>query len=316
MSGAPDLEAGIRAYLARIDQQAGALPAPRSVEERRWFTERRHSVWRMPPPDSVRILDWWIALEGREVPIRIYRREGASRPPVVLYFHGGGFVASSYVTHDAITWGLAQQTGALVVSVNYRRAPENPYPAAPQDCYAALEWVVRHADLLDADASRIAVAGDSAGGCLAAVVAGMTLDRGGPPLRMQALLYPCVDTRSDRPSMNADCDPMLSKASMAWFWDAYLQGNVQTVDPMAVPMRRNSLAGLPPAFLAVGEFDPLRDETEEYASRLRGDGVAAECRVVPGCIHGFYRARFVSEVARAEFDRLCDALVDALLNRA
>jgi acetyl esterase len=169
-----------------------------------------------------------------------------------------------------------------------------------------------NADLLDADSSRLALAGDSAGGCLATVVAGMAAQRYGHALRMQALLYPCLDTRTDRQSMQADRDPMLRAETMQYFWNTYLEGCLTSTDALAVPMRRDSLAGLPPAFLAVGEFDPLLDETEEYARRLRQDGVATEFRRVEGCIHGFYRARFVSDMARVEFDHLCLALRRAL----
>ncbi len=308
----PDVEPGIRAYLERIEREFGPMPEAKTIEERRWFTERRHGVWRAPPPDDIAVQDWWIGAEGREVAIRMFRRKDVRRPPVIVYLHGGGFVASSYVTHESITWGMARQTGALVVSVSYRRAPENPYPAAPLDCLVALEWVHNHAHLIDADPTRIAVAGDSAGGCLATVLAAQAIERRFEPLRLQALLYPCVDTRFDRPSMLADVDPMLPVASMRYFWEAYLEGRLETTDPQAVPMRRTSLADLPPAFLVVGEFDPLRDETIAYAERLRADGVPTELRVVPRLIHGFYRARFVSDIARAEFDHLCAALSKAL----
>lgn len=307
-----DFEPGIRKYLERIEREVGTLPPPRSIEERRWFTEKRHSVWKVPAPDDVSWFDWWIGQAGHEIPIRVYRPTAAGGLPVVLYIHGGGFVASSYATHDAITWGIARQSGALVVSVNYRRAPENPYPAALNDCLAALDWITAHADLLGADPQRIAVVGDSAGGCLATVVAARCAERGGHGLRMQALLYPCLDTRFDRRSMIEDRDPMLSREAMRFFWSAYLEGRLDTKDPNAVPMRRESLSGLAPAYLVVGEFDPLRDETMEYAERLDRDGVTADCQVVPGCIHGLFRARFVSEVARKEFDRLCEALRRAL----
>jgi len=237
-----DFESGIQKYLERIEREVGALAAPRSIEERRWLTEARHSVWKVPAPEDVSWFDWWIGLPGHEIPIRVYRPQASRRLPVVLYIHGGGFVASSYATHDAITWGIARQSDALVVSVNYRRAPENPYPAAPKDCLAALDWIIAHADLLGADPQRIAVAGDSAGGCLATVLAANCADRGRPELRMQALLYPCLDTNFDRRSMLDDRDPMLSREAMRFFWSAYLDGRLDTNDPNAVPMRRASFA--------------------------------------------------------------------------
>ncbi len=309
----PVFEPGIAAYLRRIQAECGDLPAPRSIEERRFQTEQRHSVWKRPAPETVTGFDWWVGLPGREIGVRVQRRRDAKGVlPVVLYLHGGGFVASSYVTHDAITWGLAEGTGALVVSANYRRAPENPFPAAPEDCFGVLGWIIRNAALLGADARRIAVAGDSAGGCLATVLAMTARDRGGPELRLQALLYPCVDTDFARPSYRRDADPMLPAAAMRFFWQQYLQDDLSTDDPLAVPMRAGWLTGLPPAYLAVGEHDPLRDETEEYAQRLAEAGVPTECRVFMGAGHGFLRARFVSEPARAEFEALCSALRAAL----
>jgi acetyl esterase len=305
-------EPGIRAYLKRIRDTVPIHPKPRDIEERRRNTERTHSVWKRPAPDHIETLDWWVGLPGREVSIRLYRRRGIERPPVVLYLHGGGFVASSYVTHDTVTWGLAEQTGALVISVNYRRAPENPYPAATDDCFAVLDWVARHGEFLDADTTRIAAVGDSAGGCLATALAMLVRDRGGPPLRLQALLYPGIDPDITRESHRRDLDPMLRTDMMDCFWDAYLPGARDTRDPIAVPIRATRLDGLPPAYIAVGEFDPLLDETRAYAGMLRDAGVPVAYREVAGSIHGFLRARFASDSARVEFDRLCAAIVEAL----
>lgn len=309
-------EPGIQAYLKRIRDTVPIHPKPRDIEERRRNTERTHSVWRVPAPDHIETFDWWVGLPGREVSIRLYRRKGVEHPPVLIYLHGGGFVASSYVTHDSITWGLAEQTGALVISVNYRRAPENPYPAAPEDCFGVLEWVAHHGDWLEADTSRIAVVGDSAGGCLATALAMLVRDRGGPPLRFQGLLYPGIDPDLSRPSHRRDLDPMLRTDMMDYFWDAYLPGRRDTRDPVAAPIRATRLDGLPPAYIAVGEFDPLHDESEEYARMLRAAGVLVEFRRVAGSIHGFLRARFVSESARNEFDRLCSEVSRALTGNA
>jgi acetyl esterase len=301
-------EAGIEAYLQRIRETVGIHPKPNNIEERRRNTDRTHSVWRRPAPDTIDIVNWWVGLPGREVPIRLYRRKDVRRPPVVLYMHGGGFVASSYDTHDTITWGLAEATGALVISVHYRRAPENPFPAAPDDCFGVLEWIARNGEFLDADTSRIAAVGDSAGGCLAAALAIQVRDRGGPPLRMQAMVYPGLDPIKNRPSHARGLDPMLTAAMMDYFWDAYLPGRRDTRDPIAAPIRAERLDGLPPAYLAVGEFDPLHDESVEYACKLEAAGVPVDFHVAPGLIHGFLRARFISDAARAEFDRLSEAI--------
>ena len=305
-------EPGIEAYLQKIRDTVGIHPKPSSVEERRRNTDRTHSVWKRPAPATIDVLNWWVGLPGREVPIRLYRRKDVVKPPVVLYMHGGGFVSSSYDTHDTITWGLAESTGALVISVHYRRAPENPFPAAPEDCFGVLQWIVKQGGFFDADVERIAAVGDSAGGCLAAALAIQARDRGGPPLRLQGLLYPGLDPIKNRPSHARGLDPMLTRDMMDYFWDAYLPGNRETRDPIAAPIRATRLADLPPAFIAVGEFDPLLDESTEYAKLLADAGVPVEFRVVEKSIHGFLRARFVSDGARAEFDRLSEVIRKAL----
>src|SRR5690606_25798045 len=119
---------------------------PRTQEEKRDYIEKRHAVWKRPAPDHIAIRDWWVAMPGREIPVRMYRRRDVTNPPVIVYLHGGGFTNSSYDTHDTITWGIAEGTGALVISVNYRRSPENPYPAATDDGFAILGWIEKNAE--------------------------------------------------------------------------------------------------------------------------------------------------------------------------
>ncbi|HEX2543715.1 MAG TPA: alpha/beta hydrolase [Ramlibacter sp.] len=306
------LDPGIQAYLQKIRDTVGIHPKPNGIEERRRNTERTHSVWQRPAPEHIEVLNWWVVLAGREIPIRIYRRRGVTNPGIVLFLHGGGFVASSYDTHDTITWSLAEATGAVVVSVHYRRAPENPFPAAQDDCFEVLQWIRRNGGWLDADAARVAVVGDSAGGCLATALAMQVRDRGCAPLRLQGLLYPCVDPSKARTSHRKAADPMLTADMMDYFWDAYLPGQRETADPLAAPMRARQLEGLAPAFVAVGDHDPLHDESVEYAAMLRDAGVPTELRVGRGLIHGFLRARFVSPAAQAEFDALAAAITSAL----
>lgn len=306
------LETGIQHYLDRITDSTRDIPAPVTREEKRDYIEKRHAVWWRETPDHIRVRDWWIGLPGREIPIRMYRRSDVQNPPIILYIHGGGFTNSSFHTHNAITWGLADETGALVVSVNYRRAPENPFPAAPYDCFEVLKWIERNGDWLQADPSRLAIAGDSAGGTLTAALAILSRDRGGPVPRLQCILYGSMDTKFDRPSLVADKDPMLTRAQSIQFWTDYLQGDLKTNDPVAVPMRVKRMEELPPALVVVGQYDPLRDACEEYAGRLHAAGVPCEFREVPGAIHGFYRARFVSDLARAEFSYLTSHIRAAL----
>ncbi|MGE0723996.1 MAG: alpha/beta hydrolase, partial [Alphaproteobacteria bacterium] len=228
------------------------------------------------------------------------------------YFHGGGFVAGSIDTPDAITWGLAEATGALVISVQYRRPPESPFPAAPDDCWSALHWAAASADWLGADPSRIAIAGDSAGGCLTASLAIRIRDRQGPPIRLQLLLYPCLDTNTRRPIYATAKDPFVSSAGMGFYWDKYLEGRIDTTDPIAVPFAARSLAGLAPAYVQTAEHDPLAEEAEEYAARLAAAGVPTTVDRVPGTVHGLMRARFASAVCQAAFERAATAVRNAL----
>lgn len=305
-------EAGTTAYLARIQEVCGPSQPPRSLEERRDNFDRRCAVWRRPPPDTLSVRDWSVNLPGREVPVRLYRRKDARLPAVILYLHGGGFVNGSIDTHDTVTWSLAEATGALVISVQYRRPPENPFPAATDDALAVLDWVRASGDFLGADVARVAIAGDSAGGCVAAALAILVRDRGRPPVRMQALLYPCIDTDVDTPAYDDNKDPFVSREGMRFYWKNYLEGRIDTTDPVAVPSRASNLAGLAPAYVLTAEHDPLRVEGEAYAERLLAAGVPTTLRRAPGTIHGLLRARFASPLCQQEFDVFADALRRAL----
>lgn len=305
-------EPGTEAYLAKIIEVCGPPSKVHTPEERRDAFERRGKVWWRPAPDTLEVRNWQIGMGGHEIPVRLYRRKDAVKPPILLYFHGGGFVAGSIDTHDAVTWGLAEQSGALVISVQYRRPPESPFPAAPDDCWAALQWAARNGTWLDADASRIAIAGDSAGGCLAASLAIQARDRQGPPVRLQMLLYPCIDPNTQRRIYTTAKDPFVSSAGMGFYWDKYLEGRIDTTDPIAAPHVAKSLAGLAPAYVQTAEHDPLAEEGEEYAARLKAAGVPTTLDRVPGTIHGLMRARFASEVCRAAFERAAHAVRDAL----
>lgn len=223
-----------------------------------------------------------------EVLLRVYRPEGRSPLPIVLYCHGGGWTLCSVETHDAICRSLANGAGSVVVSVDYRLAPEHGYPAAVEDSYAALCWAAANAGRIGGDAGRMAVAGDSAGGNLAAVLALLARDRGGPALRHQLLVYPITDFAFDTDSYRENAaGPLLTRAMMEAFWGFYLGDSAEGRDPYASPLRAPSLEGLPPAFVMTAEYDPLRDEGEAYARRLREAGVRVESRRYEGMIHGF-----------------------------
>ncbi len=224
-----------------------------------------------------------------DIPIRIYTPEGVGPFALLVYFHGGGFVVGSIDGADMICRALCRGAGCMVVSVGYRLAPEHTFPAAPDDCLAATRWAAGHAAELGADPARLAVAGDSAGGNLAAVTALRIRDEGGPPLRGQLLIYPVADYHTPpTPSYLANADGyLLTRAMMIWFWGHYLNHAGEADDPHAAPLRAPDLAGLPPALVITAEFDPLRDEGERYAERLQAAGVPAVVTRYDGMIHGF-----------------------------
>ena len=224
------------------------------------------------------------------IAVRIYNpsQEGTLLP-VIVYYHGGGWVLGDLDSHDNVCRALAAGAQAVVVSVDYRLAPENPWPAAVDDAWAALEWVAANAATIGADAARIAVAGDSAGGNLAAVVALMARERGGPALRAQALFYPGVDlVTSDRPSLIDFADgPFLSSKRIEWFKDLYVPDRATRRDPHVSPLLAADHRGLPPTIVITAEFDPLRDEGEAYGEALRAAGVPVSIERYDGVIHGF-----------------------------
>lgn len=241
------------------------------------------------PPAVARVEDLALDLPGRTLPARLYVPAGAASPaPLVVFYHGGGWVIGTLETHDATCRALARASGAAVLSVGYRLAPEHPYPAPVDDCYDALVWAAAHADELGCDPRRLAVAGDSAGGNLSAAVSIMARDRGGPALRHQLLIYPVTDDDFSLPSYaeNGSGDFFLSNAMMRWFWDRYL-GDVADA-PLARVGRTPDLSGLPSATVITAEFDPLRDEGMAYAARLEQAGIAVDAAVAPGMIHGFF----------------------------
>lgn len=224
---------------------------------------------------------------GGDLPVRAYDPT-ADDPPVLVYFHGGGWVRGDVDTHDELCRDLCRRTRALVCSVDYRRAPEHPFPAAFADCYAATAWAADHAGSLGADPSRLAVAGDSAGGNLAAAVALRARDADGPAVSHQGLLYPVIRRELDTDSYHDHADDgLLTRAAMDWYWERYLPADLHAHNPYAVPARAPTLADLPPATVVTAGFDPLRDEGTAYAERLREAGVAVETRDYPTTVHAF-----------------------------
>jgi acetyl esterase len=274
-----------------------------------------------PPPEVARVEDRTIPGPDGDIPVRIYwpvvePDQPGDTLPLVVYFHGGGWVICDLDSHDATCRTLANGSGAVVVSVDYRLAPEHRFPAAPEDAYAATLWAAQHAAQLGADAARMAVAGDSAGGNLAAVVPLMTRDRGGPPLRFQLLVYPVTDvspTRDDYPSKSDNATGyFLTTEHMEWYRDKYLPNGDDGSAPYVSPVHATDVAGLPPALVITAEYDPLRDEGEAYARRLNDAGVPAEIERCAGMFHGFFGMSTILDGATAANERAAAALRRAL----
>jgi acetyl esterase len=240
---------------------------------------------------------------GATIKTRLYRAEAASGTlqPVLLYFHGGGFVIGDLDTHDRICRALCDASGAAVIAVDYRLAPEHPFPAPVDDAVAAFEWLLGAAEELELDAGRISVGGDSAGGLLSAYVAQIARDRG-IKLAAQLLYYPVVDMTMSYPSYAEYADqPPISKAVLKWFWDHYLgtsPSGETLADPKASPIRAVSLADVAPAFIVTAGLDPLRDEGEAYARRLSQEGVEVVYQCCFGTIHGFLRLGAIVPAAK------------------
>jgi acetyl esterase len=232
------------------------------------------------------------AVEDRDadgVPVRVYRPAADTNLPIFVVLHGGGWVIGNVEQYDGIARWLANASGTVVVSVDYRLAPEHPYPAPLDDCFTALKWAAAHATEIGGDASRIAIGGDSAGGNLAAVCALLARDAGGPELALQALIYPVTDVNFGTRSYVANGEGYLLEAEqMRWFVDSYTAGKVDPADWHVSPLRADELAGVAPAVVLTAEFDPLRDEGALYADRLRDAGVDVEYKCFEGMIHSFF----------------------------
>lgn len=250
---------------------------------------------------------------GGEIPIRVYTPESAPPHPGLVYFHGGGWVVCDLDTHDVVCSALAHRAGAVVVSVDYRLAPEHKFPAAVEDCYAATVWTAANAERLGIDRNRISVGGDSAGGTLAAVISLKSRQENGPDLALQVMVYPVTNLSSFTTESYREFgeDHQLTKVQMEWFRDHYLAREQDARHPYASPLLERDVSGLPPALVITAECDPLRDEGEAYARRLRDAGVPVTCRRYPGMVHPFFSMPGAVPQAREAFQQVADAVKTA-----
>ncbi|MCW2748088.1 MAG: alpha/beta hydrolase [Nocardioidaceae bacterium] len=248
---------------------------------------------------------------SEHVKVRVYVPSGEGPFPVVVYFHGGGWVSGDLDMHDRTCRRITNLARCAVVNVDYRLAPEHPFPAPLSDAYAATLWATEHAHEFSGDPSRLIIAGSSAGGNLAAAVALRARDEDGPRIALQVLIYPVLDSTMDYESFEQYSDGfLLSRSQMRWYWDQYVPDLAQRGNPLVSPMHATSLSGLPPAYVLTAECDPLRDEGEAYASRLQTEGVDASHVRYKGQIHAFLNMFGLIADADLAVAELCRFIVE------
>ena len=317
------LDPQLAAWFERLGREFGPLPDPAPHTRRKRYLDITHLL-EVPVPAGVAVRELRLPLAGREIGARLYHPGTAQgrAPALLVFYHGGGWVTGSLETHHGLCQRIAARSGVAVASVDYRLAPEHPFPAPCEDAYDALVWLAAHADELGCDARRVGVGGDSAGAHLAAVTA-LTArqNRGtsGPELMFQWLIYPTIAPDfSLRSYAEFGQGPGLTKVDMEWFWRQFLGeemevGDVGDVrDYRAIPAAADTLAGLPPAHVVVAGLDPLRDEGERYATQLGEAGVATTMVRALGMTHGFARLFPVSETAKRYIDDAIAALKEGM----
>ena len=282
------------AFVFKAFQEAGRPPYETvSAAEAREFYLQARLVTNPDPPELKSVAPLAIPSPSGSIPARIYTplklRNAGGLAPGLVFFHGGGWVIGDLDTHDVVCRKLADEGELIVISVDYRLAPEHKFPAAVDDAIAATAWIAGHAQELGIDASRLVVGGDSAGGNLAAVVAIAARDGNGPAISGQVLIYPATDFAMTHPShREPETSLLLTHSVIKWFRDHYLNGATDAHDWRASPARVATLVGLPPAYVLTAGADPLRDEGDQYARRLKEAGVAVTYKHFPGQFHGFF----------------------------
>jgi acetyl esterase len=297
----PELEPFLKVW----NEKWSVLPAKASSRERRLLFEYIAESMRLPTPKGVETFVRFVPSGERNVLVRIDRHVSDARQPALVYMHGGAWLQGSPMTHADITMRIAAANRQTVVSVDYALAPEHPFPKAVHECRDTVLWLHEHADDLDIDRSCIAIGGDSAGGNLAAAVAIALRGKAEAPMA-QLLIYPAVDFEMDKPSYveNADA-PLLNVHGMPAVNAMYVPNPADRRNPLAAPFFAESHAGLPQAYVAVAQNDPLRDDGYAYAEKLKAAGVAVEVDDGTGLIHGYLRAMEYCAASRESLDRMC-----------
>lgn len=299
---------------AVLDQMAAAgVLHPTTVEQ--WRKAYLFYAKLAGPPEKVlRVEDGKIPAHSGDIPYRLYAASTGTALPVWVFFHGGGFVAGSLDTHDVTLRVIANRCSCLIVSVAYRLAPENPFPAAPDDAYAATKWAAEHAAEIGGDPNRVAVGGDGAGGNLAAVVALMARDRSGPSLVYQVLVYPTLDLSMLTASRVLSRDPILTNDAALATTSAYVPVTADLENPYTSPTSEKNLSHLPSALILTGSNDPGRDEADRYASELTKAGVTVNVSRYPNAIHGFFLMAGALDAGKKSLDEIAAALKQAFKN--
>lgn len=291
--------------------EAGLALGPDSTPEQARELTARRAGWFEPHPVH-EVCDRTVPGPAGEIPVRVYRPSAARDLPVLVWFHGGGWVIGGLDSHDHLCRLLCDDTGCVVVSVDYRLAPEHKFPAAVDDCVAAYEWVAANAAEVGGDSARVAIGGDSAGGNLAAVVSLMERDRGAPP-RAQVLVYPVTDHEFESDSMRENATGyFLETDHMRWFFDHYVRTPSDVDDWRVSPLRAPDVSGVAPAIVVTAECDPLRDQGEAYGRRLHEAGVDVEILRGEGLFHGFFGLHSIVEPGRQAWERVVAFLARTL----
>ncbi|MCH9807194.1 MAG: alpha/beta hydrolase [Alphaproteobacteria bacterium] len=306
-----DLCAGMRRFISEVDDVYAALPENQTIADQRRTYLRMARKYTRQRPAGITVRDVMVpAASHGPIRVRVYQsdRRSADLSPGIVFMHGGGFALGSIESHDCVAAELALASSSVVLSVDYRLAPEHPFPAAFEDANAVWQFALANPERFGLDPDRIIVAGDSAGAALAAAICLDARDKDRAMPRGQLLIYPVLTARGDLPSYEEQADaPMLTAHALEYFWDLYTEAGKHADNPLAAPLMATDLSDLPDCFIATANHDPCRDDGVTFARRLQEAGVRVDLRCAPKLTHGYLRARAMSPAAATEFAAICEA---------